>query len=191
MDRNYKVEVTMTGNPPKPGVVLKNSGGHVINPLDPIVFNKDDDRMKKVDHYELKFKLEQANQTNLRFLRDAANVMWVHGDLEQCPQSNNSNSDFSGVFWVSEVDSDGEWVKIINMDLVAQKFRFQLNLADKNIENPTPSDYVSLDPVGDNQDRGGLGVKPSIGVLATVGVGIVAGLVAFAAARAFLPSLGW
>ncbi|HEY7005958.1 MAG TPA: hypothetical protein VH392_05685 [Sphingomicrobium sp.] len=191
MDRNYKVEVVMTGNPPEPGVILKDSGGKVIGPLDPIVFNKDKDGMKKVDYYELKFKLHHANQTNLRFLTDKDNVMWVHGDVEQCPQSNSSNSDFSGVFWVSEVDSDGEWVKIVNMDMVVQTFRFQLNLADKNIQNPTAADYVSLDPVGDNQDRGGLGTRTP-GLYATaVGVGIVAGLVAFAAARAFLPSLGW
>jgi hypothetical protein len=178
-DRTYKLEILMTGNPPAPEPVLKG------NP--PLVFNKAINNMKKVDHYRIRFELDNPNKTNLRFIQDMANVMWVHGDIAQCPSSPCA---MPGVIWVDEIDSDGEWIDVINMDLVAEKFRFTLNLADKSIQNPSPADYVPLDPIGENQNRGSLGSDRMMlaDLTVSIGVGLVAGLVAFAAAETFLPA---
>jgi len=177
--RTYKVEVLTTG--PKPEPVLKGNPG-------PLVFNKDNDGMKKVDHYRIRFELDNPNHTELRFIQDMKDVLWVHADTSACP---DSFCEMPGVIWVDEIDNDGEWIDVINMDLVKQGFRFTLNLADKNITNPTPADYVPLDPIGDNQDRGFAGSIRYTSTAATVALGITAGLVAFAAAKAFLPGTAW
>ena len=181
-DRKYKVEMVMTGNPPKPKPELKNSNGQPV--ALPIVFNKDNDNMKKVDHYRIRFELDNPNQTNLRFIQNKADVMWCHG-ATTCPIS---FCDMPGVFWVDAIDANGEWVDVINMDLTVQHFAFTLNFADKNISNPTQADYVPLDPVGDNQDAGSAGSDFTISALAAVSLGVLAGMVAFTAAEAFLPA---
>jgi len=108
--------------------------------------------------------------------------------LDNCPSSACS---LPGVIWADEVTDYRRTLKVTNMDMVKQEFRFRINLVDKDIENPTPADYVMLDPIGDNQDRGSLGTRDSLSVIATVGVGLLAGLAAFTAAEMFLPNLAW
>jgi hypothetical protein len=181
-DRHYKVEVMMTGNPPAPSPVLKDNG-KIIDPLVPIVFNKDTDRMKKVDHYRIRFSLDNPNHTNLRFVRNR-DTLWVHTNIAQCP---NSFCEMPGVIWVDEVDpQNGEWVDVINMDMVPQQFRFTLNLADKAIVNPGPADYVPLDPIGGNENRGSAGSGTESSLMISLGVGVLAGLASFAAATMLL-----
>jgi hypothetical protein len=177
--RTYEIQILTTG--PKPEPVLKGQSG-------PIEFDKKNDKMKKVDHYRIRFELDKPSKTDLRFIQDMDNVMWVHGDVTKCP---DSPCHMPAVIWVDEIDDDGEWIDVINMNLVAQQFRFTLNLADKNISNPTPADYVPLDPIGDNKNRGSGGSRRDVSGFVTVGVGVIAGLVAFAAAKAFLPDAVW
>jgi len=186
--RKYKVEIVMTGNPPVAEAILKNDKGGVIGPKDRIVFDKTDDGIKKVDHYDLIFELDNPNKTRLRFVENLDDVLWVHSDLDNCPSSACS---LPGVIWADEVTDYRRTLKVTNMDMIKQEFRFRINLVDKDIENPTPADYVMLDPIGDNQDRGSLGTRDSLSVIATVGVGLLAGLAAFTAAEMFLPNLAW
>lgn len=183
-DRKYKIEMVMSGNPPQPKPVLKQNGQPIL-PDVRIVFNKDRDGMKKVDHYRIRFEMDNPNQTNLRFIRNQADVMWCH-IAPTCP---NSFCEMPGVFWVDAIDPAGEWIDVINMDMVVQDFHFTLNFADKTNPNPTPADYVPLDPIGGNEDRGGAGSSFQISALTAAGLGVVAGLLAFTAAETFLP--GW
>jgi hypothetical protein len=186
--RKYKVEVVMTGNPPAPEAVLKNDKGTIIGPNDTISFNKDDDGLKKVEHYDLIFELDNPNKTRLRFVENLDDVLWVHSDTSCCPTSQCS---LPGVIWADSVYDYRTALKVINMDMTKEQFRFRINLVDRGIINPTPADFVMIDPIGDNQDRGSLGTRDSMSVYTTVAVGFAAGLVAFAAARAFLPQLAW
>jgi hypothetical protein len=181
-DKKFKIEALMSGNPPVHQLTLRNENGHVIGPTDPIPFNKSNDGMKKVDHYRIRFELQNPNQTNLRFVDKVSDAMWCH-TLAACP---NSPCEMPGVFWVDAIDNDRKWVDVINMDLTVQEFRFTLNLVDRNIVNPTQADYVPLDPIGDNQDRGSAGSTKDLSVAAAIIVGIVAGLAAFAGANLLL-----
>ncbi len=148
--RTYDIKIEMTGGKPVP--VLKYDG-KVMGPTDKLMFNKTDDKMKKVDHYRLRFDIEDFSNSQLRFVPSATDVMWVQNGTS-CPTSACS---LPSVFWVDDMDKDGEWIDIINMDMTVEDFWFTLNLCNKNITNPTPADYVALDPGGGNQNAGGSG----------------------------------
>lgn len=182
IDRTYKVAIDMSG--PNPMPILKDQSGNPIPPTQRLQFDKGT-KKKKVDHFRIHFALENPGQTDLRFIQDMNDVLWVHDDITVCPSSPCS---MPAVFWVDEVDRHGRWVDVINMDLVPELFRFTLNLADKNISNPTPADYVPLDPIGENQDRGIAGSEDRSFLIEAIGVGLVSGVVAFTAARMFLPT---
>ena len=172
--REYKVEIDVSG--PKPVPKLKGIGSN-----DRIEFDKTKNNMKKVDHYRIRFELDDPSTTNLRFIKDYGEVMWCQPG-NTCPSSGT----MPGVFWVDEVDKDGEWVDVINMDMIPQTFGFALNLADKNIANPTPADYVTLDPIGENKNGGSAGSDFTVSAFAAVTIGAAAGLATFAAARLLL-----
>jgi hypothetical protein len=150
--RTYEIVIDRSG--PKPLPVLTENG-KVIPKKNLLIFNKNTDKLKKVDHYRVKFKIKDFSNSSLKFIPDKDNVMWAQpGGESACPTSPCS---MPTVFWVDDMDSDGEWIDVINMDLVKQDFWFTLNLCDKSITNPTQADYVPLDPGGGNQNMGGSG----------------------------------
>ena len=173
--RTYEIKIEDVGGKPTP--VLKYDG-KVMGPTEKLIFNKKVDGMKKVDHYRLKFEIEDFSSSKLRFIPDSKNVMWAQNGTS-CP---TSHCELPGVFWLDDMDKDGEWIEIINMDLVKEDFWFTLNLCDKNITNPTQADYVALDPGGGNQNEGSAGSNLQSYTLA----GAVAGGVAAMAAAALL-----
>ncbi len=147
--RSYEIVETMTGNPPKPTPILTDNG-KVIGKDDRIVFNKNHDKMKKVDFYVITFQIKDFKDSSLRFVNSLDDAMWVQKGAG-CPQS---PSHLPGVIWVDEVDPNGEWIVVFNMDLIAEDFQFTLNFVDKSVINPTQADYVMLDPGGSNQNQG-------------------------------------
>jgi hypothetical protein len=179
--RTYEIEEIMTGNPPKRELVLSRKG-NVIDPNVPIIFNKDDDKIKKVDHYRIRFDIKNFSNSRLRFVPNAKDVFWVNQG-NTCP---TSFCELPGVIWVDEVDPAGEWIDVVNMDMKVEEFRFTLNFVDKSISSPTPADYVPLDPIGGNQNRGERGSGFSFPLAPTLAIGFAAGLAAFFGARLFL-----
>lgn len=151
--REYQIAEELSGNPPKPTPVLKQDG-KTIGPADAIVFNKDKDNMKKVDHYRIRFMISDFKNSSLRFVPSMADALWAHTDINKCPDSPCA---ISGTLWVDGMDKKGEWIDVINMDMKPEDFRFTLNFVDKGNANPAPADYVPLDPTGSNQNAGGSG----------------------------------
>jgi hypothetical protein len=148
--RTYEIQVDESGGKLTP--VLKYDG-KVMGPAEKLIFNKRTDKMKKVDHYLLTFEIEDFGSSRLRFVPGADNVMWAQPGTS-CPTSPCA---MPSVFWVDEVDEAGEWIKVINVDLVKEDFWFTLNFCEKTITNPTPADYIPLDPGGGNQNEGSAG----------------------------------
>lgn len=179
-DRNYKIEEVMTGNPPALRPMMVDGKG--MDPNDPIKFNKNDDHIRKVDHYRIKFDIKNFSQSRFRFVEDINDVFWVQ-EGTVCP---TSRCGLPGVIWVDEVDKDGEWIEVINMDMQPLRFQFTLNFVDKTVTSPTPADYVDLDPGGVNEDRGGTGSGFTSSALIYVALGVCAGVVAFFGAQLFL-----
>lgn len=179
-DRNYKIEEVMTGSPPAPRPTMVDGKG--MDPNDPIKFNKDTDRIKKVDHYRIRFDIKSFNNSRLRFVPNKDDVFWVQ-EGTVCP---SSRCGLPGIIWVDEVDPGGEWIDVINMDMQPLRFQFTLNFVDKTITNPTPADYIDLDPGGVNEDRGGTGSGFTSSALISVALGVCAGVVAFFGAQLFL-----
>ena len=178
--RTYDVAEVMTGNPPTPQWRLMQNG-QVLDPAVPIIFNKDTDQMPKVDHYRIRFDIKHFSQSQLRFAPDINDVLWVHLGAA-CPQA---PCYMPGVIWVADMDKDGEWIDVINMDMTVENFWFTLNLVPKN--DPTSKNFVPIDPGGGNQN-GGLVATPPGGTsasLAFVG-GLLLGAVGTAAVTGLL-----
>ncbi len=171
--RTYEIAEEMTGSPAKPTPVLKYNG-HIITSTQTIVFNKNDDNMKKVDHYRLRFSLSDFKNTKLRFVPSMADAMWAHTDVSKCPDSPCA---MPNVFWVDDMDKNGEWIDVINMNMAVENFRFTLNFVEKSVSNPTATDYVPLDPTGGNQNTGGTGSGSPL-ISTSLATGVVTGVVA-------------
>jgi hypothetical protein len=175
--RTYDVEEVMTGNPPTPQWRLTQNG-QVLDPAVPIIFNKDTDNMPKVDHYRIRFDIKRFSQSQLRFAPDINDVLWVNQGTS-CPQS---ACYMPGVIWVDDMDEDGEWIDVINMDMTVLDFWFTLNLVPKN--DPTSRNFTPIDPGGGNQN-GGLtsmpgdgGTSPSLAFVGGLLLGAVGAVVA-------------
>lgn len=181
-DRFYRIKFELTGNPPKLGPILTTRNNQVIPPDQRIVFNKNTDHMRKVDHYRIRFDISNFGDSQLRFVPNKADVMWVHKEPD-CPDTPCS---MPAVFWTDEIDEDGEWIDVINMDLKEENFQFTLNFVDKSIVDPTLSDYVPLDPGGGNENNGSAGSGTRFDYFTAVAAGFAAGLVAFFGARLLL-----
>lgn len=179
--RTYEIKEVLTGNPPKPEPILIKDN-KIIPPDEKIIFNKNTDNMKKIDHYRIRFDIKDFGDSRLRFVPNKADVMWAHKG-GSCP---TSPCEMPNVFWVDDVDKDGEWIDVINMDLVVEDFWFTLNFVDKSIASPTQADYVPLDPGGGNQNNGAPGSDFQSNYSTTIALGFTAGLVAFFGARLFL-----
>jgi hypothetical protein len=177
--RTYKIRENPTLSPPFEIV----SNGRVLDLSVPIRFNKDRDRMRKVDHYRIRFDIANFGNSRYRFVPDKDDVFWVQ-EGTTCPHSRGNG--LPGVIWVDEVDKDGEWIDVINMNMHQLRFQFTLNFVDKTIQNPTPADYVELDPGGGNENGGGGGSDLALNSLAIIGLGIAAGLASFFGASLLL-----
>jgi len=135
-------------------------------------------KMKKVDHHRVGFELNN-NGTNLKFA-DQDNAFFI--DVEGGTPGKGKHAD---VFWVDERASDSE-IHVINMNLKKQRYKFTLNfLPIGSPDNGGP--YIEYDPIGENKNGGGPGSERFLSVFLSAGAGLLAGLVAFAAARMFLP----
>lgn len=173
--RTIYVAVAAVGNPPATAFTMRENG-QVLDPDVPIRFNKDVDGLRKVDHYRIRFEIQNPGRTNLRFIPHIRDVMWAHKSTE-CP---TSFCEMPGEFWTDKIDKDREWIDVINMNMKPEAFKFTLNFADKSIQSPTPGDYVPFDPTGGNEDSGGGGSGFTVSYAA-----ITVGTVAFAAFTAY------
>jgi hypothetical protein len=152
--RTYEVAPAREAHPAKEELRLFHKG-EMLGKDTRIVFNKNKDDMRKVDHYRVRFQLKDFSDSKLKFVTHNRDAFWVReGEEEDCP---TSPCEMPGEIWLDEVDKKGEWIDVINMDLKEVRFQFTLNFVDKSIANPTPADYIPLDPGGGNEDMGGGG----------------------------------
>jgi hypothetical protein len=179
-DRTYKIVEAGTGGPLKGNPVLGDKDGNVLPADQLLIFNKTKDGIRKVDHYRIRFEIENFSNSPLRFVPDASNVMWAQtgNGKSACP---TSPCEMPGVFWVDRCDQQGKWIDVINMDLIREEFWFTLNLVPKS--DPTSTNYVPVDPGGGNENNGSAGSGSSFDAFAAMTLGFGAGLVAFFGAQ--------
>lgn len=184
MDRRYEIIEDLTGGPPNSKPVL-GQNGHAIPPTQLLVFNKSVDRIKKVDHYRIRFDIKQFSQSPLRFTPSPEDVLWVkRGTGAACPTSRCQ--EMLDAFWVDEMDPDGGWIDVINMDLKKEDFWFTLNLVPKT--DPSTTNFIPVDPGGSNQNNGLAGSFERANSLAVFAAGVAAGVVAFGGVQLLLNS---
>ncbi|HET9336021.1 MAG TPA: hypothetical protein VFO12_06390 [Sphingomicrobium sp.] len=185
VDRKYQIVEAGIGGPPKGSPVLADRNGNPLPSDQLLIFNKNADKMRKVDHYRIRFDIRGFGSSPLRFTPNLDDALWVKKGTGpgNCPTS--AIHDMSDVIWIDDMDSNGEWIDVINMDMKVEEFWFTLNLVDKS--NPTSTNYVPVDPGGGNQNGGFAGsTLGGATTLATISLGIGAGLVAFFGAKLLL-----
>jgi hypothetical protein len=119
----------------------KGSSGH-------LVFNKNDDGMKKYDYYLVEFGLDDETNLGLQFEPNPMNAFWVvMGDNVSpppCPQTAHYESQ---IYAICD-DPNGRALTVRNEDDTVQFFRFSLGFIDRD-GNPH-----RFDPIGQNQNSG-------------------------------------
>jgi hypothetical protein len=174
--RTYEVVEALIGGPPSSKPVLSQNG-KLIPPDQLLIFNKNNDKMKKEDHYRVRFDIKQFSKSPLRFTPNRSDVLWVKAGAGpgNCPTS--ACHDLPETIWVDAMDPDGEWIDIINMDMAIMEFWFTLNLVAKS--DPTSNNYVPVDPGGGNQNGGVASSRQSFSSLVTFALGVGAGILAY------------
>lgn len=149
-DRNFIIKASRNGGGYQVGLFERVQGNDVhIPPTTPIRFDKTGNGHKKTDYYRLKFTIQNGPNCDLRFLDDLANVMWVHQGATQCP---TAFCEVPDALWTDDIKPNS--LRLINADLRQEELRFTINLVDRSIQNPTPNDYVPLDPIVSNGNKG-------------------------------------
>lgn len=181
--RTYDVVEAVIGGPPSSKPVLSQNGT-LLPPDQLIVFNKNTDKMKKVDHYRVRFDIKGFSKSPLRFTPNEDDVLWVKASAgpNSCPTS--ACHDLPNTLWVAAMDPAGEWIDVINMDMTEVEFWFTLNLVPKS--DPTTSNYVPVDPGGGNENSGLTRFSASSSAVAAFGIGLAAGIAVFGGARLLL-----
>lgn len=186
VDLEYLIVEAGIGGPPQGNPVLANEDGGIIPPDDLLVFNKSDHpNMKKTDHFCIKFKIKEFDNSLLRFppVSNMANAMWAQ------PGTNNNSCprtacEMKGIFYSERVHPQGKWLEVVNMDMQVETFWFALNLVPKT--DPASTNYVQVDPGGDNRNNGAPGFDKGLNYFTAIALGFGAGLVAYFGAQLFL-----
>ncbi|MEO7364839.1 MAG: hypothetical protein ABIW03_00800 [Sphingomicrobium sp.] len=148
-----------------------------------LTFDKDKDKMKKKDNYDIHFDLVNQDGLNLEFLQDSQNVqnvMWVAKGTATappaCPPSQTSDPEFT----VTSVTAST--LDVTNTDQDQCMYKFALNFIDTGNGNKAEQ----FDPIYDNKNGG---INRSILSNAVVVGGLVAAacLVAIVA----MERVGW
>lgn len=181
--RTYDVVEAVIGGPPTSKPVL-SQGGTLLPPDQLIIFNKNTDKMKKVDHYRVRFDIKGFSKSPLRFTPNEDDVLWVKESAGpgSCPTS--ACHDLRDSVWVAAMDPAGEWIDVINMDMTKVEFWFTMNLVPKS--DPTTSNYVPIDPGGGNENSGLAKFSASSSAVAAFGIGLAAGIAVFGGAQLLL-----
>ncbi len=184
-DRTYKIVEALVGGPPQGNPVLGDDNGHIIPKNQLLVFNKNTDGMRKVDHYRIRFEIEDFSNSRLRFVPNKDDAMWVQTGTgnNSCP---TTACHMPGVFWVDgNPHPQGKWIDVINMDMTPEEFWFTLNLVDKS--DPASTNYVPVDPGGGNENGGAPGSGSNFFSWSTsLALGTGVGILMFAGARLLL-----
>lgn len=145
------------GNKSRPVTIeaSKDSNGKIVFEMlekgkktDTLTFDKNKDKMKKSENYELHYELVNKDGLKLEFLQDCQKVMWVaKGSATAppaCPPSQASDPEFT-VTSVSAITLD-----VTNTDLDECMYKFALNFIDTGNGNK-PEQF---DPIYENKNGG-------------------------------------
>jgi len=117
-------------------------------------FNKNNDKMKKSEHYRIEFMLHNTKGADLRFSKIKGKVMWateVPEPIEQCP----AEGDGVEGFYVdpTEYPNDRK-LHVINTDMKVQFLSFALNFVPDGTQEGPDTQYICFDPIIANENGG-------------------------------------
>lgn len=142
-------------------------------------FDKTKDKIKKKDHYTVKFTLVDNSGLNLRFVKPMENAMWVKlipdAATVDCPTSACSLPSFYATSVTDTV------LTVCNTDMAPEYLSFTLNFIRAGGNDANSAEYVPFDPIVTNKN-GGDNMQANI---------VVAAVVVVAVAVAALIGLGW
>ena len=117
---------------------------------DRLTFNKNSDGMSKSDRYTVKFYLVNDSSSNLRFVSDEKEVMWVSKGTPTDPGPCPAVTCHDGQFDVKDVED--YYLKVVNKDMDECQYKFVLNFIGLNSAGKTA--LIPFDPIWDNKNGG-------------------------------------
>lgn len=144
--KSFTVTVTATlGAGPDPIFTLdsklKGPNGH-------LVFNKNNDGMKKLDFYLMEFDLVDQTHLGLQFEPNPMNAFWVALSETTTPPDCPQKATYCSQVYAISNDPNGRSLTVRNDDDNVQAFRFSLNFVDQG------GKPHCFDPIGQNQNGG-------------------------------------
>lgn len=149
----YQVTVKAFDDPTKPKGVGFSMQSSLLS-AGRLKFYKNSNNMKAEDFYLLDFILDdRTNAGGLAFVSDLDQVLWTKAttDPTECINAHPGGnfSEFRAV--AVPVPTN---LLVVNYDSTSQLFAFALNFVRGAIANPTPADFITYDPIGDNKNGG-------------------------------------
>jgi len=122
--------------------------------IDRVVFDKNNNGMKKTDVYDVHFKLHNKEDANLRFSAIPEKALWVktiENESEPCP---DCPSYWDGFYLNTDKNFDSNDIWVVNPDMKRQLFAFAFNCVPKGTVEGPKTEYVWIDPIGENRNGG-------------------------------------
>jgi hypothetical protein len=146
MAHQRKVTVTAKRNGSKIDFEMEEKGHYT----ELLLFNKNDDGIKKTDTYDIIFDLKPDPGVNVEFVQDKGDVMYVskgsNSHVPKCPKNANGNPQTP--FAVTSVSATQ--LTVNNPDNDVCFYKFALRFIDKDNGNA----IVTFDPIYGNQNGG-------------------------------------
>jgi hypothetical protein len=170
MKRDVTIKAKKVGNNIEFDMVEKNQDTEIL------VFNKTNDNMKKTDHYDIDFVLQNVSGANLEFVQVPDDVIYISKGsdthLPKCPKNSSGNGQTN--FTVTSVTATT--LSVHNPDDDICFYKFALRFIDKD----NGGAIKTFDPIFGNQN-GGLASQPPGGGGTSSAVAFVGGVLLGAA----------
>jgi hypothetical protein len=124
-----------------------------------LTFNKDNDdisadRMRKVDHYLIDFRLHDKTGRNLRFAPKLEDAMWVATGTADCAPECPQSPCYSKEFFAVDLRDNGKSLIVCNEDQTPALLRWSFRFLPHGADPSNPKNYVEYDPIIRNQNGG-------------------------------------
>lgn len=139
-----------------------------------LVFNKNDDNMKKSENYKIEFKLHNTKGADLVFSKIEDKVLWAMAIPEPSDACPPPGSTFPGLYVDPTAFIEDRRLTVINEDKSMQHFAFALNFVHRGEREGPNTKYICYDPVGSNQNGGRSPIMPQFKTSTAIGIAAVA-----------------
>jgi hypothetical protein len=122
--------------------------------VDILVFNKNNDNVKKSQYYSVHFSLDDEQNAGLRFSHDPDTVLWAAYVPTVTSPCVDEECHIPELFVDPAIPIEDDKIVVINVDRTEKYFAFGFNFLRPGDSDGPTTNYALYDPIGSNQDGG-------------------------------------